>query len=85
MKVAQCLTLYDPMDSSLPGSSAHGIVQARILELGGHALLQGIFPTQGSDLHLLHCLQILYHLSHQGRERGGNQVFGERGAGAGWA
>ena len=28
-------------------------------------LLQGIFPTQGSDPSLLHCWQILYHLSHQ--------------------
>ena len=27
-----CLTLYDAMDCSLPGSSVHGIVQARILE-----------------------------------------------------
>ena len=27
-----CLTLYDPMDCSLPGSSVHGILQARILE-----------------------------------------------------
>ena len=27
-----CLSLCDPMDSSLPGSSAHGILQARILE-----------------------------------------------------
>ena len=27
-----CLTLYDPMDCSLPGSSIHGIFQARILE-----------------------------------------------------
>ena len=26
-----CLTLYDPMDGSLPGSSVHGILQARIL------------------------------------------------------
>ena len=32
-----------------------------------HFLLQGIFPTQGSNLDLLHCRQILYHLSHQGR------------------
>ena len=31
-----------------------------------HFLLQGIFPTQGSNLGLLHCRQILYHLSHQG-------------------
>ena len=29
-------------------------------------LLQGIFSTQGSNPGLLHCRQILYHLSHQG-------------------
>ena len=33
---------------------------------GCYSLLQGIFPTQGSNLGLLHCRQILYHLSHQG-------------------
>ena len=33
MLVAQlCLTLCDPMDCSLPGSSVHGILQGRILE-----------------------------------------------------
>ena len=32
-EVAQsCLTLSDPMDCSLPGSSVHGIFQARVLE-----------------------------------------------------
>ena len=31
-----------------------------------HSLLQGIFPTQGSNPDLLHCRQILYCLSHQG-------------------
>ena len=32
-EVAQsCLTLSDPMDYSLPGSSVHGILQARVLE-----------------------------------------------------
>ena len=32
-EVAQsCLTLCDPMDCSLPGSSLHGILQARVLE-----------------------------------------------------
>ena len=41
------------MDHSLPGSSVHGILQARILEWGCHALLQGIFPTQGLNLHLM--------------------------------
>ena len=34
--------------------------------VGCYALFQGIFPTQGSNSHLLHCRQILYHLSHQG-------------------
>ena len=29
-----CPTLWDPMDSSLPGSSVHGIFQARIQEWG---------------------------------------------------
>ena len=33
------LTLRDPMDCSLPGSSVHGIFQARILEWGAIALL----------------------------------------------
>ena len=32
-----------------------------------HSLLQGIFLTWGSDPGLLHCRQILYHLSHQGK------------------
>ena len=32
--------------------------------VGWHSLLQGIFLTQGSNLGLLHCRQILYHLSH---------------------
>ena len=33
--------------------------------VGCHFLLQGIFPTQWSNLHLLHWQWILYHLSHQ--------------------
>ena len=37
--------------------------------MGCHALLQGIFPTQGSNPRLLHCKQILYFLSHQGSPR----------------
>ena len=36
--VAQsCQTLGDPMDCSLPGSSLHGILQARVLEWGAIA------------------------------------------------
>ena len=63
IKVAQsCVTLWDPIDCSLPGSSAHGILQARIL--GCCFLLQGIFSTQGLNPGLLRCRWILYHLSH---------------------
>ena len=40
-------------DFNPPGSSVHGISQARILEWVALFLLQGIFPTQGSNLHLL--------------------------------
>ena len=36
-------------------------------EESSHSLLQGIFPTQGSNPGLLHCRRILYHLSHQGK------------------
>ena len=60
------------MDCSLPGSSVHGILQARILKWvtipfsKGSSLLQGIFPTQGSNPGLPHCSQILHHLSHPG-------------------
>ena len=37
-EVAQsCPTLIDPMDCSLPGSSVHGIFQARVLEWGAIA------------------------------------------------
>ena len=102
-----CPTLFDALDCSLPGSSVHGILQARILEwvaipfsrgssqprieswspvlqedsllseppgnpkntgVGCLSLLQGIFPTQGSNPGLLHCRQILYRLSHQGSQ-----------------
>ena len=38
--------------------------------MGCHVLLQGIFPTQGSNPGLPHCSQIPYHLSHQGRLNG---------------
>ena len=54
LHVQSCPTLCHPMECSPPGSSVHGIFQAR---KGCHFLLQGIFPTQGlnpSILHLLH-------------------------------
>ena len=57
-----CPTLCDSMDCSTPGSSVHGVSQARILEWVFCLLLQGIFLTQWLNLGLLHCRQILYHL-----------------------
>ena len=50
--------LYSPWDS--PGQNTG---------VGGLSLLQGIFPTQGSNPGLPHCRQILYQLSHQGSPR----------------
>ena len=44
----------DPRDCTLPVSSVHGLLQARILEWVSQFLLQGIFPTQVWNLHLLH-------------------------------
>ena len=38
--------------------------------VGCHFLLQGIFPTQGSNPGLLHCRQTLYHLSHRASYHG---------------
>ena len=48
-----CPALCYPMECSPPDTSVHGILQARILEWVAHALLQGIFPTQGLKLRLL--------------------------------
>ena len=62
-------TLCDCMDCSPPGSSIHGDSPGKNTGVGFHALLQGIFATQGLNPGLLHCRLILYHLSHQGSPR----------------
>ena len=62
--VAQsCPSLCDPME--LPGSSAHEIHQARILEWAAIPFSRGI-ADPGIKPRSLHCRQILYCLSHQG-------------------
>ena len=64
VKVAQSyLTLCDLIDCGLPDSSVHGILRARILEWVA-------IPSQGSNWGLLHCKHTVYHLSHQGSQRG---------------
>ena len=59
-------TLCDLTNCSLPGSSVHGYSPGKNTGVGCHALLQGIFPTQGLNPGLPHCRQPLYSLSHQG-------------------
>ena len=64
------LTVCYPMDCSLPGSSVHGLPcpwdsPSKNTGVGSHSLFQGIFPTQGLSLGILHCRQILDHLSHR--------------------
>ena len=62
--VAQsCGALCDPTDGSLPGSSV--CRDSPGMTVGCQALLQGIFPTQGSNPSLLHFRWILYRLSHK--------------------
>ena len=57
------------MDCSPPHSSVHGDFAGKNTGVGCHALLQGIFPSQGLSPGLLHCRQILYRLSPQGSLR----------------
>jgi len=61
------------MGCSLIGSSVHGISQMRILAFPGentgvgcHFLVQGIFPTQGSNPHLLNWQEESLLLTHEG-------------------
>ena len=63
------VTFCNSMDCSLPGSSVHGDSRDKNTGVGCSALLQAIFPTQGSNPGLLHCWWILYQLSHQGSQR----------------
>ena len=65
VKVTQsCLTLCDPMNCTV-----RGILQAQNTGVGSLSLLQGIFPTQGSNPGLPHCRRILYQPSHKGSPR----------------
>ena len=59
------LILCNPMDCSLPRLLCLWNSPGQSIGMGCHSLLQGIFPIQGWSPSLLHCRQILYHLSHQ--------------------
>ena len=45
---------WEPINCSLPGSSVQGMSLSKNAGVGCHVLLQGIFPTQGLNLCLLH-------------------------------
>ena len=52
---------YVCVDCSLPGSSVHGILQARILQWVAISFFKGSSLTKGLMTKLLHCRQLLYH------------------------
>jgi len=74
--VCACVLSCSKVSDSL---SPHRLLLTRLLcpwdslgkntEVGCHALLQGIFPTQGSDPGLPHYRHIIFHLSSQGSPR----------------
>ena len=65
MTCSVMLDSWDPVDCSPPGSSVHGILQARMLESVAMPISRGSSQPGDGSLGLLHCKQILYHLSHQ--------------------
>ena len=68
--VAQsCLTLRNPVDCSPLGTSVLADSLGKNTGVDFHALLPGIFPSQGLNPGLLHCRWILYQLSHKGSPR----------------
>ena len=60
------MILCDPIDCNPPDSSVCGVSQARILKWVAISFSRGIFPTQVSNLHLLHWQVDSLPLSHQG-------------------
>ena len=74
-EVAQsCPTLSDPMDCSLPGSSIHGIFQARVLEWGAIAFseyLTKLALNLFSFKSLIALLEVITYFSLRGLARAG--------------
>ena len=61
-----CLTLWDPMDCSPPGSSIHGLLQATVLEWVAISSSRGSsWPTDGTQVSCV-CRQILCLLNYEG-------------------
>ena len=60
----------EPRSPTLQADSLPSEPPGKHMNTGAHnlSLLQGMFPTQGLNLGILHCRQLLYHVSHQGSQ-----------------
>ena len=77
-----CPTLWDPMDCSPPGSSVHGILQARILEWVAMPSSRGSSRARGRAwVSCGSCRRILYQLSHKGSPGGSDSKASAYNAG----
>ena len=77
MKVARsCLILCNPVDCSLPGSSVHGILQARILEWVAIPFSRGASQSRSPALQVYSLLSQLPGKPGE-EEEGGNQIIKE--------
>ena len=68
-RLQSCLTFYDPMNCSLPGSSVHGILQARILQWAAMPSSRGSSgPSDRTRVSYVSCTgrRVLYHYCHLG-------------------
>ena len=75
-----CPDSHNPLDCSPPGSCPWDF-PSKNTRVGCHSLLQGIFPTQGSNTNLLHCRWILYSwAAREARE----EVYGTDKIGNHW-
>ena len=62
-EVAQsCLTLSDPMDCSLPGSSIHGIFQARVVEWGAIAFSDIVYIIDIISQFILSMISLIHKI-----------------------
>ena len=57
-----CPTLGDPMDCSLPGSSIHGIFQARVLEWGAIAFSSYVPEGVLTDIYVMTTVLMRFHV-----------------------
>ena len=64
-----CLTVCDPIDYSPPGSSIHGILQARIMEWVAISFSRGSFLPRDHEPLLLQSQVDFLPLNHQGRPK----------------